>query len=222
MQSKEEKKAKPAKAKEVKNETEQPVRQIEPVIIGAGGFAREVQSEVNKQYGNTLKMYVDDQYWVEGLFRISEFDPETQTALIAVGSPADKKTMLAKLPENTTFWNYISPRAYVGDLKMGTGNFICAGVIITTNVSIGNHVHLNLQTTIGHDSVIGDFSTTAPSVNISGNVNVGSGVYLGTKCCIREKLSICDDVVVGMNSGVVSNIVESGIYVGTPATKLNK
>ena len=222
MQSKKEKKAQLAEVKENQNETEQPVRQIEPVIIGAGGFAREVQAEVNKQYGNTLKMYVDDQYWVEGLFRISEFDPESQTALIAVGSPADKKTLLAKLPENTTFWNYISPRAYVGDLKMGTGNFICAGVIITTNVSIGNHVHLNLQTTIGHDSVIGDFSTTAPSVNISGNVNVGSGVYLGTKCCIREKLSVCDDVIVGMNSGVVSNIVESGIYVGTPATKLNK
>ena len=222
MQSKKEKKAQLAEVKENQNETEQPVRQIEPVIIGAGGFAREVQAEVNKQYGNTLKMYVDDQYWVEGLFRISEFDPESQTALIAVGSPADKKTLLAKLPENTTFWNYISPRAYVGDLKMGTGNFICAGVIITTNVSIGNHVHLNLQTTIGHDSVIGDFSTTAPSVNISGNVNVGSGVYLGTKCCIREKLSICDDVIVGMNSGVVTNIVESGIYVGTPATKLNK
>jgi sugar O-acyltransferase (sialic acid O-acetyltransferase NeuD family) len=206
----------------VQNETEQPVRQIEPVIIGAGGFAREVKLEVSKQYGNTLKMYVDDEYWVEGLFKISEFNPETQMALIAVGSPADKKTLLAKLPENTKFWNYISPRAYVCDLKMGTGNFICAGVIITSNVTIGNHVHLNLQTTVGHDAVIGDFVTTAPSVNISGNVNIGNGVYLGTKSCIKEKISICEDVIVGMNAGVVSDIVESGIYVGTPAIKLNK
>jgi hypothetical protein len=46
----------------VQNETEQPLRQIEPVIIGAGGFAREVKLEVSKQYGNTLKMYVDDEY----------------------------------------------------------------------------------------------------------------------------------------------------------------
>lgn len=222
MQSKKEKKVQTAKVKEVQNETEQPIRQIEPVIIGAGGFAREVQAEVNKHYGNTLKMYVDDEYWVEGLFKISEFDSKSQTALIAVGSPTDKKNLLAKLPEDTTFWNYISPRSYVTDLKMGTGNFIGAGVIITTNVTIGNHVHLNLQTTVGHDSVIGDFSTTAPSVNISGNVNVGIGVYLGTKCCVREKLSICDDVVIGLNAGVVNNINESGIYVGTPATKMNK
>jgi sugar O-acyltransferase (sialic acid O-acetyltransferase NeuD family) len=201
---------------------EKTIRQLEWVIFGAGGFAREVQAEVKRQYGDVLKMYVDDQYWVEGLFRISEFDPENQAMLIAVGKPDDKKTLLAKLPENTRFWNYVSPNAYVGDVKMGTGNFICAGVIITTNVTIGNHVHLNLQTTVGHDSVIGDFSTTAPSVNISGNVTIGSGVYLGTKCSIREKISICDDVVIGLNSGVVKDIVESGIYIGTPATKLNK
>lgn len=194
---------------------------LEPVIIGAGGFAREVQAEVNKQYGNVLKMYVDDQYWSEGLYKISEFNPETQSALIAVGNPTDKKTLLSKLPEDTTFWNYISPRAYVGDFKMGTGNFICAGVIITTNVVIGNHVHLNLLTTVGHDAVIGDFVTTAPNVNINGNVTIGNNVYLGTKSCIREKLSICDNVVLGMNAGVVNNIEESGVYIGTPVKKIN-
>jgi sugar O-acyltransferase (sialic acid O-acetyltransferase NeuD family) len=206
---------------DVKQETQQPTRQMEAVLIGAGGFAREVQGEVKKQHGLTLKMYVDDQYWVEGLFRISEFNHLTQSALIAVGNPADKKALLSKLPEGTQFWNYVSPRAYVIDgLKMGMGNFICAGVIVTTNVTIGNHVHLNLHTTVGHDAIIGDFVTTAPSVNISGNVNIGNGVYLGTNACIREKLSICENVVLGMNAGVVSNIVESGIYVGTPATKI--
>jgi sugar O-acyltransferase (sialic acid O-acetyltransferase NeuD family) len=204
----------------VQSETEQPSRQLEPVIIGAGGFAREVQAEVYKQYGNSLKMYVNDEYWVEGLYKISEFDHKSQSALIAVGSPADKKMLLSKLPENTNFWNYISPNAYVNNLTLGVGNFICAGVIITTNVTIGNHVHLNLQTTIGHDSVIGDFVTTAPSVNISGNVKIGNGVYLGTKSCIREKISICDDVVLGLNAGVVSDIEEIGVYVGTPAKKI--
>jgi sugar O-acyltransferase (sialic acid O-acetyltransferase NeuD family) len=194
-------------------------RQLEPVLIGAGGFAREVLAEVLLQTKLNLKCFVDDEYWVEGLYKISEFEPESQSALIAVGNPVDKKALLAKLPENTQFWNYISPRAYVNNLKMGMGNFICAGVIITTNVTIGNHVHLNLQTTIGHDSVIGDFVTTAPSVNISGNVTIGNGVYLGTKSCIREKISICDDVVLGLNAGVVSDIEEIGVYVGTPAKK---
>jgi serine acetyltransferase len=49
---------------------------------------------------------------------------------------------------------------------------------------------------------------------------VGKGVYLGTKSCIREKISICDNVILGMNAGVVSDIQESGVYVGTPAKKI--
>lgn len=195
-------------------------RQLEPVLIGAGGFAREIVAEVFLQKKMQLKCFVDDEYWVDGLYKISEFNPESQSALIAVGNPADKIKLLGKLPENTKFWNYISPNAYVNNLTLGTGNFICAGVIITTNVKIGNHVHLNLQTTIGHDSVLGDFVTTAPSVNISGNVTIGKGVYLGTKSCIREKISICDNVILGMNAGVVSDIQESGVYVGTPAKKI--
>lgn len=211
------------KVEETKNiqQDEQSVtRQLEPVLIGAGGFAREIRGEVRLQYGNVLKMYVDDQYWVEGLYRISEFDPKTQSALIAVGNPADKKKLLAKLPENTEFWNYISPRAYVNNLRMGKGNFICAGTIITVNVTIGNHVHLNLHTTVGHDAVLGDFVTTAPNVNISGNVTIKDGVYLGTASCVKEKLTICEDVVLGMNASVVKDITDSGTYVGIPAKKI--
>jgi sugar O-acyltransferase (sialic acid O-acetyltransferase NeuD family) len=195
-------------------------RQLEPVLIGAGGFAREIVAEVYLQNKFNLKCFVDDEYWVDGLYKISEFNPETQSALIAVGNPADKMKLLSKLPENTKFWNYISPNAYVNNLSLGKGNFICAGVIITTDVKIGNHVHLNLQTTVGHDSVLGDFVTTAPSVNISGNVNIGKGVYLGTACCIREKINICDDAIIGMNASVVKDITESGTYVGIPAKKI--
>jgi len=194
-------------------------RQLEPVIIGAGGFAREVRAEIALQTKLVAKLFVDDEFWVEGLHKISEFDPQKQSALIAVGSPSDKKKLLEKLPEDTKFWNYISPRAYVNNLKMGRGNFICAGTIITTNVTIGNHVHLNLHTTVGHDSVLGDFVTTAPNVNISGNVNIGNGVYLGTASCVKEKLNICDDAVVGMNASVVRDITEAGTYIGTPAKK---
>jgi sugar O-acyltransferase (sialic acid O-acetyltransferase NeuD family) len=196
-------------------------RQLEPVLIGAGGFAREIRAEVVINYGNTLKMYVDDEYCIEGLYRISEFDPKSQSALIAVGNPADKKILLAKLPEETEFWNYISPRAYViNNITIGKGTIICAGTIITDNVIIGNHVHLNLHTTIGHDAVLGDFVTTAPNVNISGNVTIKDGVYLGTASCIKEKLTICEDVVLGMNASVVKDITESGTYVGIPAKKI--
>jgi UDP-3-O-[3-hydroxymyristoyl] glucosamine N-acyltransferase len=33
-------------------------------------------------------------------------------------------------------------------------------------------------------------------------------------------MNICDDVIIGMNAGVVKNISEPGTYVGTPAIKI--
>ena len=193
---------------------------LEPVIIGAGGFAREIFAEVKLQYGKELKMYVDDEYLQDGLYKLSDFDSKAQSALIGVGNPIDKQSLIGKLPNDTVFWNYISPRAYVNNLKMGYGNFICAGTIITTNVKLGNHVHLNLNTTVGHDAILGDFVTTAPNVNISGNVTIKDGVYLGTACCIKEKITICENVILGMNSTVVKNIEEEGTYIGTPIKKI--
>ena len=79
---------------------------------------------------------------------------------------------------------------------------------------------MNLLTTIGHDVVVGDYFTTAPGAKISGNCNLGEKVYVGTNASIREKLTIVDDVTIGLNSGVVKSIFEQGVYGGTPAKKL--
>ena len=41
------------------------------------------------------------------------------------------------------------------DCEIGAGSIITAGCIITTNIKIGKHSHLNLHTTIGHDCELG-------------------------------------------------------------------
>jgi len=56
-----------------------------------------------------------------------------------------------------------------------------------------------------------------PGSIVSGDCNIGNNVYIGTNSSIREKVSICNDVVIGMNSGVVRNINKNGIYVGCPS-----
>jgi UDP-3-O-[3-hydroxymyristoyl] glucosamine N-acyltransferase len=59
-----------------------------------------------------------------------------------------------------------------------------------------------------------------PSSVISGNVTVGDKLYMGTNSSIREKINICSDVTIGMNSAVVKDITEKGIYVGLPSKKI--
>jgi UDP-3-O-[3-hydroxymyristoyl] glucosamine N-acyltransferase len=59
-----------------------------------------------------------------------------------------------------------------------------------------------------------------PGVIVSGNVTIQDLVYVGTNSSIREKITICDNVIIGMNSGVVKDINKSGTYVGTPLIKI--
>jgi sugar O-acyltransferase (sialic acid O-acetyltransferase NeuD family) len=194
----------------------------EKVIIGAGGFAREIRAHIDNK---NIKFYVSDKYYTENndnIYPLSSFDSNNQIALIGIGDPKDKKVFIDQLPKDTEYWSFVSPKAIILDdnVEIGEGSFICAGVIITTNVKIGKHVQLNLLTTVGHDTIIGDFFTSAPDVNISGNVEIGDFVYMGTNSTIKEKIKITDNVIIGMNCGVVSDITESGVYVGTPNKKI--
>lgn len=192
---------------------------MEKVFIGYGGFCREIIADL----GYKLKCFVDDRFHVEGeTYKLSDFDPSKYVALITVGDPKLRNTIANDLPIETTFWNYISKHAIIMDefKSIGVGNIICAGTIITTNVSIGNHVQLNISTTVGHDTVLSDYVTTAPDVSISGNVTIGECAYFGTKTSVREKITIHSNTIFGLNSGVVSDITESGVYVGTPCKKI--
>jgi len=188
---------------------------MKKALIGAGGFAREIMAHMD------LKMvcFVDDKYAIDDILPISKFDPDMYEVMVAIGDGKLRRDMVNKLPKNTKYFSFIHPSATImgRDIKIGEGSIICANSILTTNIEIGDHCHLNLSTTIGHDCVIGDFFTTAPGVNISGNCEIGDFVYLGSNSSIKQKIKICDEAIIGLNCGVVKNIDKKGTYVGTPA-----
>ena len=61
---------------------------------------------------------------------------------------------------------------------------------------------------------------SAPGAKISGNCEIGECVYFGTNASVRQKIKICDNVIIGLNAGVVKNINEPGVYAGVPVTKI--
>jgi len=104
--------------------------------------------------------------------------------------------------------------------SLGDNSIICPNTTVTTRVKIGYGCTVNIHCTIGHDAVIGDFTTLHPDANISGNVEIGKRVVVGCNACIREKIKIVDDVIIGMGSVVIKDILESGVYVGNPLKKI--
>ena len=194
-------------------------------IIGAGGFGREVYWSLNPIERNNTVFFVDDEYWDDSddkILPLSLFETNKYEVVVAIADSYHRQRIVESLPKGTKYFTHIHPSAQIhgDDVEIGEGSIICAGTIITTIVKIGKHAHLNLITTIGHDCVIGNYFTTAPGVQISGNETIGNRVYFGTRSCMKQKLTICDDVIIGMNAGITKSIAESGTYIGTPATKI--
>ena len=180
-------------------------------LIGYGGHAREVMV----QMGVNLTCFVDDNFLTKDSLPLSLFDPEEFDVMIAISNSQDRNEIVNRLPNETKYFSFIHPTALImGDVEIGEGSFIGAYSILTTNIKLGSHSLLNRANHIGHDCVIGDYFSAMPGSIVSGNALIGDRVYLGTNSSIREKLKITNDVTIGLNTGVVKSIAESGIYVG--------
>jgi sugar O-acyltransferase (sialic acid O-acetyltransferase NeuD family) len=173
-------------------------------IIGKGGFAREVASYCRDEY----MMYENE---------CAGIRPDVGT-IIAIGDGTVRKKVVEQFPE-LKFATFITGSTSRSN-TIGDGTIICPGTILTIDISIGRHVIINLNCTIGHDCVIGNFVTISPGANISGNVTIGDLCYIGSNAVIREKISICDNVVIGAGGVVVKDITWPGVYVGNPVKKI--
>jgi sugar O-acyltransferase (sialic acid O-acetyltransferase NeuD family) len=192
---------------------------LKKAVFGNGGHAREVISYLNED----VTIFVDDQYEDENSVGISKFDPKKFEIIVAVSNSTVRRKIVENLPKGTQFFSFIHPSAIIsGDVDLGNGCFIGPYCILTTNIKIGNHAILNRGVQIGHDCSIGDFVSCMPGVIISGNNTIGSKVYMGAMSVTKEKICITDNVTVGLNAGVVSDIDFPGTYVGTPTKLLKK
>jgi sugar O-acyltransferase (sialic acid O-acetyltransferase NeuD family) len=109
---------------------------------------------------------------------------------------------------------FVSPRAH-----LEPGTVICAGALIQTYARIGIGCIVNTAASIDHHCVLADGVHLSPGVRLSGNVSVGERTWLGTGVCVRDKLTIGSDIVVGMGSTIVKDLVDAGVYYGSPIKK---
>lgn len=203
-------------------------------IFGIGGFGREVLAlikDVNKvQPTWNIVGFFDDGYekgvMVNGYPTLGKTEDlnkwETPINLVvSIGSPIIKKKVLDRITNPLVAYpTVIHPSAWIGDkdyVEIGQGCIICAGVMITTNVEIKDYVILNLQCTVGHDTVIKDYAAFMPSANISGEVIIGEGVYVGTGAKIINQLEIGDYAIVGAGAVVAKSLPAHCTAVGIPA-----
>ena len=147
--------------------------------------------------------------------------PKRLAVLCCIANPKVREDKIRHMSQNPNVWfpTIISPHALASSRnnKIGKGCIICASSIVTVNISIGDFVHINLDCTVGHDTVIDDYVTLYPSVNVSGNVHIGNHTEIGTGTQIIQGLDIGNKTIVGAGSVVIRNIPDNATAVGNPA-----
>jgi acetyltransferase EpsM len=104
-----------------------------------------------------------------------------------------------------------------GNVKIGPGSIIISGSIINNGAKIGSHCIINTSSSIDHDNVFENFSSSGPSVTTGGNVKVCQFSHLGIGSTIKHGVTIGANTIIGGKSFVNKDCLKNKIYFGVPA-----
>lgn len=195
------------------------------VIIGAGGHSQDV-NDVAISAGCSVIGYLDDIKTGELILgKISDYQKivdkyknYTVKYSIGINNSKIRKEIDNKLKSiNAIPATLIHSSAIIGNnVSISDGVVLGPGSIITSNVSIGRHVHLNTHASVNQGSTIGDYCTLSPGVKVCGDVNVGECVQFGANSTIINFKNVGNNITLGAGTVIISDIPDDVTVIGVP------
>ena len=211
------------------------------VVIGAKGFAKELLEDListKYKYNENNLFFFDDiskdiPEKVFGKYRILTSLKEVKEIFslvsnefsIGVGTPKYRKLLSGKF-ENIggkakTIVSELSKIGSYGN-TIEDGVTIMGGTQITNSIEIGKGTLVNLNCTIGHDVIIGEFVELTPGTSISGHCNIGDLTSLGTGAIVIPNITIGRNCIIGAGTVVTKDIPDNSVVVGIPGKVIRK
>lgn len=198
------------------------------VVIGTGGLGRETMEVVKKtKRMNDALGFLDDNTMIHGtmvndypvLGGVDWLKNNKAECLCGIGdNHTRRKVTLRALSYGGEFTKVVHPNADIGyNITTGRGTIITSGNTITCNIRIGEHVFINLDCTIGHDSVLEDYVNLSPGAHISGNCHLKEGCHIYTGGVLIPGITIGKWAEVGAGAVVLEDVPDYGVAVGVPA-----
>jgi sugar O-acyltransferase (sialic acid O-acetyltransferase NeuD family) len=198
------------------------------VIIGAGGFGKEVywliKDCINRGNVYNVHGFLDDNINVgtnviEGINVIGDTNTLINDAyyICAIANNEDRKAIIHKLGKNK-FITIVHPDAKVYSYdNIGVGSIICSNATLSVDSKIGDFCIIDWNVSIGHDTVVSSYSTIFPGAILSGHIFVDFEVTIGAGAVLLPKLKIGNNSYIGAGAVVTKNVDSNTTVIGNPA-----
>jgi sugar O-acyltransferase (sialic acid O-acetyltransferase NeuD family) len=205
------------------------------VVVGGGGHAKVVIAILRKLKRYRILGYTDlkNNGAVLGvpflgsdseLFALAQGRKKLHAvlALGQVGLGEPRYELWSRLQSHSLLFPLIvSPDAIVNEeVSGGEGAVVMDGAVINSGASIGRGAIVNTNSTIEHDVVLADWVHVAPGATISGRATVGRFSMIGAGATLIEGIKIASGCMVGAGATVVHDLMDPGVYVGSPARRI--
>lgn len=212
------------------------------VVVGASGFGREtldVLDAVNAAAVEPvfeLMGVVDDGPSAENLSRLgrrripylgvlerwlaraAEDHQTLPEYVVGIGAPSVRAGIAERFDAaGLRAATLIHPSARLGSgVSVAGGAVICTGALISTEVVLGRHCHINPGAVIGHDTRLGDFVSVNPNATVSGACHVKDRTLVGAGAVVLERLTVGSDATIGAAACVTRDVPDRSLVKGVP------
>ncbi len=207
------------------------------VIIGAGGFAREVYWHAQKSIGFEtdwrIKGFIDGDVKLAAedyaklptkiLGDIDSYEISTDDVFTcAIGTPAVRRKLIEKIiGRGGEFINLISnDAAIMPTAKIGRGVIFAGHVAVNDSAEIGDFAVINNFSGVGHDAKLGRYSCVMSFVNLTGECEIGAEVFVASNVFVAPRVKVGDGAYLGAGSVVLKNVRAGAKVFGNPALEI--
>jgi sugar O-acyltransferase (sialic acid O-acetyltransferase NeuD family) len=203
------------------------------LVIGCGGFAKELMEVIIHNEGDTnLHFYDDLNDYEEALLfekypRISSpkeaehyFLNTDKRFVLGLGNPSLRKSMATKFAElGGKLVSVISSKASIGsyNVEIEDGCTILDHAVISNGCKLGKGCLVYYHAIVTHDCILEDFVELAPGATLLGGVKVAKETFVGANATILPRLKIGKYSIIGAGAVVTKDIGHQLTVKGNPA-----